>query len=176
MTELPLAAAPARTEPAPDADLDERAMLEGWLDYHRATLLGKCAGLTEEQLSRRPVPPSSLSLLGLLRHLTEVERGWFRGALAGEQVEPVYYSEQAPDDDFDDLASTPAAEVVARFEAECEHSRRLVAAETSYDVRSRGRDGRFSLRWIVSHMVEEYARHNGHADLLRECIDGSTGD
>lgn len=167
---------PDRLEPEPERHLDERDMLNGWLDYHRATLALKCSGLSDAQLKERAVPPSRLSLLGLLRHMAEVERGWFRQALDGEEARPVYYSDEEPDGDFDDLDGARVEEVFARWQDECAHARRLVAAETSLDARSRGRDGRFSLRWILTHMVEEYARHNGHADLLRERVDGSVGD
>lgn len=165
-----------REEPAPDKDLDERTMLIGWLDYHRATLMLKCAGLSDEALKRRAVPPSRLTLLGLVRHMAEVERGWFRETLDGEDAAPVYYSEDDPDGDFDNLDSEPVEAAFARWENECERARRLVAAEADLDVRGRGRAGGYSLRWILTHMIEEYARHNGHADLLRESVDGSTGD
>lgn len=169
--------APERTEPAPDQRLAEREMLLGWLDYHRATLVWKCSGLTDEHVKLRPVAPSTLSLLGLLRHMTEVERNWFHSVLAGEDATPVYFSQQRPNDDFDDLDSVPVAQVLAGFERACAHARALVAASDSFDVEGIGRGGeRVSLRWIVTHMVEEYARHNGHADLLREAIDGVTGE
>ncbi len=156
---------------------DERAMLDGWLDYHRQTLLSKCAGLTEEQLKLRAVEPSSLSLLGLVRHMAEVERSWFRRRFAGEQVGFLYFSEENPDADFDDLDTADAEADLATFGSEVERAR-TVAAPHALDenfVHPR-RQAEMSLRWVYVHMIEEYARHNGHADLIRERIDGVTGD
>ena len=155
----------------------ERGMLDAWLDYHRATLAVKCEGLTDDQLRARAVPPSSLSLLGLVRHMGEVERSWFRRVLGGEQAPPRYYSDENPDGDFDDVAGAAVAEAFGYWRDECAHARERVAAAPSLDVTGTGRGGeRYSLRWIMVHMIEEYARHNGHADLLRERIDGAVGD
>jgi uncharacterized damage-inducible protein DinB len=152
----------------------EREMLESWLDFHRATLLWKCAGLDDEQLKRRACPPSTLSLLGLVRHMNEVENGWF-GRFVGEET-LVYSTEEWPDADFDDLDNADAAADFAAFEAQCERSRQR-AAGRGLDETFTGRRGHtISLRWIYTHMIEEYARHNGHADLIREAIDGVTGD
>ena len=153
---------------------DERTMLEAWLDYHRATLLMKCAGLSDEQLKLRSAGPSTLSLVGLVRHLTDVERGWFRrgvGGQSGPEVEPIYYSDERPEGDFEDLADPTPAAVFAAYREEVERCR-AAAAGVSLDQLV----GRQSVRWIYLHMIEEYARHNGHADLLRERIDGATGD
>jgi uncharacterized damage-inducible protein DinB len=165
---------------APPLIADERTMLCGWLDWHRETLAAKCAGLTPAQLAEWSVPPSSMSLLGLVRHLTEVERTWFQRVLAGEDAPPLYYSDEYPDGEFDlvDPATTDAAVVDAAFaawNADCARSREVVAAMTLDDVRPR-RDEEISVRWVLVHMIEEYARHNGHADLLRERIDGVTGE
>jgi uncharacterized damage-inducible protein DinB len=155
----------------------EREMLDAWLDFHRATLAVKCEGLTDDQLRARAVPPSSLSLLGLVRHMGEVERSWFRRVLGGEQAPPRYYSDENPDGDFDDVAGADAAEAFSYWRDECAHARERVAASPSLDVIGTGRRGEsYSLRWIMVHMIEEYARHNGHADLLRERIDGTVGD
>jgi uncharacterized damage-inducible protein DinB len=155
----------------------EREMLDAWLDFHRATLAMKCEGLTDDQLRARAVPPSSLSLLGLVRHMGEVERSWFRRVLGGEQAPPRYYSDENPDGDFDDVAGAGVAEAFGYWRDECAHARERVAAAPSLDVTGTGRSGdRYSLRWIMVHMIEEYARHNGHADLLRERIDGAVGD
>ena len=155
----------------------EREMLDAWLDYHRATLAVKCEGLTDDQLRAQAVPPSSLSLLGLVRHMGEVERVWFRRVLGGEQAPPRYYSDENPDGDFDDVADAGVAEAFGYWRDECAHARERVAAAPSLDVTGTGRQGeRYSLRWIMVHMIEEYARHNGHADLLRERIDGTVGD
>jgi uncharacterized damage-inducible protein DinB len=163
--------------PDPPLIADEREMLVSWLDWQRATLAQKCEDLTREQLAERSVPPSSLSLLGLLQHMIEVERSWFRRCLGGEQIKPVYYSDAEPDGDFDNIDPARAEEVRAEWEAECERSRAAVTAAASLDVTGRTRRGSsVSLRWILVHMIEEYARHNGHADFLRERIDGRTGD
>ena len=153
-------------------------MLDSWLEFHRATLLMKCEGLTEEQLKTRSVPPSSLSLLGLVRHMTEVERGWFRRVLVGEDVKPLYYSDDNEDGDFDDVDNADLDGDLARFREEVDHCRRVAAEHPDLDtIAKRARRGRqVSLRWIYVHMIEEYARHNGHADFLRERIDGATGD
>ncbi len=154
-------------------------MLEGWLDYHRATLEHKCEGLSAEQLRIRGVPPSSLSLLGLVRHMTEVERSWFRNTFRGEDAAPLYYTEQDWDGDFNNLDKPEHDEVFATWHAECDYAREIsrMAALDDIGQRPSKRTGNeFSMRWILLHMIEEYARHNGHADLIRESIDGATGD
>ena len=163
-----------RTDPPYEAD--ERTMLLSWLEFHRATLATKCAGLDHAQLRERSVPPSSLSLLGLVRHMAEVERGWFRRTLNGEDAPPVYYSEADPDGDFDNVADADVDEAFATWRAECERAREIVAGAPSLEVTGTHRRGnKVSLRWILVHMIEEYARHNGHADFLREGVDGVTG-
>lgn len=156
---------------------DERSMLTAWLEYHRGTLAWKCSGLTDAQLRVRPVAPSSLSLLGLLRHMTEVERAWFQRVLLGTDVPRLYSGATNPDGDFDDVDTADVAADVARFAAECAASRAAVDGAQSLDVIGAGlwRGEPVSLRWILVHMVEEYARHNGHADLIRELIDGAVG-
>ncbi|MEV0728946.1 MULTISPECIES: DinB family protein [Polymorphospora] len=155
----------------------ERPMLEGWLDWHRQTLLTKCAGLTADQLRTASAEPSNLTLLGLVRHMTEVERAWFRRRFAGETIGEVHCSEANPDGDFDDVATADAAADLAAFQREIELARAAAAGhdldETFFHQR---RGAEMSLRWIYLHMIEEYARHNGHADLIRERIDGATGD
>jgi uncharacterized damage-inducible protein DinB len=157
----------------------ERQSLTSWLQYHRDTLATKCEGLTPEQLCARSVPPSTLSLIGLVRHMAEVERSWFRRVLAQEGNDtagPIYYSESNRDGDFDDVDPTTVDADLATWRAECELADAIVAALDLDDERM-GRRGRpISVRWVLTHMVEEYARHNGHADMLRECIDGRTGD
>jgi len=163
-----------RARPAQNAD--EREMLTGWLEHHRGVLIWKCQDLTAEQLRQRAVPPSTLSLLGLVRHMAQVERGWFRQVFLGEDVPDLYDREDA---DFDDVDQADPAEAFAAFERECAASRQVVAQASSLDVLSKHASERtglpWSLRWIVTHMIEEYARHNGHADLLRESVDGTTG-
>ncbi|MFF9476001.1 DinB family protein [Streptomyces roseolus] len=169
-------AAPERVDPSTTAD--ERQALEQWLDYHRATLAKKCAGLTDEQVRTASAPPSDLSLLGLVRHMAEVERGWFRRVLAGEEAPWLYATEEDFDRDLHVTAEDGYAEAYATWQDEIAHAREL-AAERSLDDLGAGvhRSGElFNLRWIYLHMIEEYARHNGHADLIRERIDGATGD
>ena len=151
-------------------------MLEAWLEFHRQTLLIKCSGLTADQLRQRTAPPSSLSLLGLVRHMTDVERGWFRRRVAGEDVDFQYSSEADPDGEFDRVDEADAEQDYAIFLREIELARQAAAGrdldETFFHSR---RNTDMSLRWVYVHMIEEYARHNGHADLLRERIDGATG-
>ncbi len=155
---------------------DERDILSGFLEWYRATLLHKCAGLTGEQLAERAAPPSNLSLVGLLRHMTEVERAWFRRRFAGEPIDRVYVSDESPDADFDDATAERAETDYAAFVAELESARAATAArtvdETFWHPR---RQATMSLRWVYVHMIEEYARHCGHADLIRERIDGTVG-
>jgi uncharacterized damage-inducible protein DinB len=153
----------------------EREALEGWLDFHRETLLMKCAGLTAEQLRLRTVPPSTMSLLGLLRHMAEVERGWFRISVAGEPEVYLYGSEENLDGDFDDVDSADAAADFAVFEQEVAAARAAVSGRSLDDTFLSRRGKTLDVRWVYLHMIEEYARHNGHADLLREVIDGTTG-
>lgn len=166
-----------RTEPP--ATASEPELLEDLLDYHRATLERKCEGLSDEQLRERPVTPSSLSLLGLLRHMVEVERHWFRNIFNGEDSPSVYFTEERLNDDFDDLEGAPVSVVMADWRAQCERAREIVRGASVDDI-SKGvhprRGERFSLRWIMTHMIAEYARHNGHADLIRERLDGTTGE
>ena len=148
-------------------------MLQAFLDWQRATLLYKCAGLTGEQLARRAVPPSELSLLGLLRHMTKVERSWFRQRFAGEQVDFPFGS------DFQaEFERTDPARAAADYAWLTEEFRLADAAvaNASLDDTFTHDDETMSLRLIYLHMIEEYARHLGHADLLREQIDGATGE
>jgi hypothetical protein len=165
-----------RTEP-PTAG-DERAILTGFLDYHRQTLLLKCAGLTPEQLLRRATPPSTLCLLGLVRHLTEVEYRWLVERFAGGEVKDLFGPGDA---DFDvvEADEQSVAAAFALYAAQVAESRQLVAGADldAMTAAAHPRTGEhFSLRWILTHLIEEYARHNGHADLLREAIDGATGE
>jgi hypothetical protein len=165
-----------RTEP--DLVADERTSLEQWLDYHRSTLLTKCAGLTAEQLKRRAVPPSRLSLLGLVRHMVEVERWWFR-MHANDEGLAFPYDPDGAGLDFEEIGDADAAADLAAFQGECDAARAAVVGRSLDDlVPSRGHhpERERNIRWIFVHMIEEYARHNGHADLLRESIDGATGD
>jgi uncharacterized damage-inducible protein DinB len=155
---------------------DERPMLQGWLDWHRQTLLSKCAGLTAEQLTLRSAEPSTLSLLGLVRHMAEVERGWFRQTAAGQALEPMFCTDDNEDGDFDDATADSAEADLATYRAEVQLAGEAAAGlSLDHTFATAGR-GEISLRWVYLHMIEEYARHNGHADLLRERIDGATGD
>ena len=158
---------------------DERAALAGFLRHQREILERKCAGLDAAALARRSVEPSALSLLGLVRHLADVERAWFRRVLAGEDAPPRFYSDADPDGDFDGAAADEAL-VVEAWEAwrtEVAFAERLVAEVPDLDVTGYDpRRGSTAVRWVLIHMVEEYARHNGHADLLRERIDGAVGE
>jgi hypothetical protein len=164
---------PERTDPPCIAD--ERTMLETWLDFHRDTLAMKCAGLDDDQLRTASAPPSDLTLLGLVRHMAGVERGWFRNVLAGEGAPHLYRTEDDPDGEFHDLDKADTAESFATWRAEIARARELARGRSLDDVGLR-RGKEVSLRWIYVHMIEEYARHNGHADLIRERIDGVTGD
>jgi hypothetical protein len=164
-----------RTDPPQVAD--ERATLTGFLDYQRATLAWKCEGVPPERLIEATVPPSKLSLLGLVRHMADVERSWFRERFADEAL-PLRYSVEGDwDGDFDNVSVEVVDDGFAAWREECEHARRIVAAAPSLDALGRrGNGSPVTLRWILLHMLEEYARHNGHADLLRERIDGAVGE
>ena len=168
----------ADDRPEPPYTGDERATLAGFLDFQRATLEWKCSGLDPEQLARRAMPPSTLSLLGIVRHMADVERGWF-SRVAGVHREAHYYAEDDRDLDFNGAVPDPAVveDAFTTWHDEIEKSRATVAATELAGTFTAPQSGRqFSLRWVLTHMIEEYARHNGHADLLRERIDGETGE
>ncbi|HEY7597219.1 MAG TPA: DinB family protein [Actinophytocola sp.] len=154
----------------------ERETLRAFLDFHRQTLAVKCAGLSDEDLRRRSMPPSTLSLLGLVRHLAEVERTWFRKVMNGEDI-PLVWSAEGDYQAAYDPAGCDRAEAFAAWEAEVEHARRIEREAESLDVTAYNpRWGEeVSLRLVMFHLIHEYARHNGHADLLREGIDGTVG-
>jgi uncharacterized damage-inducible protein DinB len=157
---------------------DERATLTKFLRCQRLTLQLKCEGLDAEQVARRSVEPSTMSLLGLLRHLTEVERGWFRRRFAHQDVPKRYQTEAEPDADFDGAVADPAVveEAWTGWREEVAFAEQFVR-ETELDYIGQDGQGRpISLRELLVHMIEEYARHNGHADLLRERIDGRLGE
>jgi uncharacterized damage-inducible protein DinB len=157
----------------PTFRLDERAMLEGWLEFHRATLLLKCEGTTDEQRKTRPVPTSLMSLHGLVRHMAEVERGWFRRVVAGQDAPLVLDYGTDEDADFDVAGADWDADL-AWWQAECESAREAVA-NLPLEHTGERRGEAVSLRWAYNHMIEEYARHNGHADLIRELVEGAVG-
>jgi Protein of unknown function (DUF664) len=160
--------------PSTPLNADERVTLEAFLDYHRATLLWKCEGLSDHQLRTRAMPPSNLSLLGLVRHLTEIERGWFRQDF-GDPLPEVYCTPQRPEADFEDVDTANVAQNIAAYKTEVLAAKATVA-NLPLDYTITPKTKTYSLRWIYLHMLEEYARHNGHADLLRQGIDGRTGE
>lgn len=164
---------PRRTEPP--YLLADREMLEAWLEFHRATLLLKCEGLDDAQRKARPVPSSMLSLHGLVRHMAEVERNWFtRVLLSQPDTPPIWFDPAVEDSELVPLDDADWAADLAAWQAECEQSRATAAGkDLAYQGVRRGEP--VSLRWIYVHMIEEYARHNGHADLIREMLDGSVG-
>ncbi|RYV50620.1 DUF664 domain-containing protein [Pengzhenrongella frigida] len=162
--------APSRVDPPGIAD--ERTLLAAFLDFHRATLLVKCSGLDGEQLARRACPPSTLSLLGLLRHLADVERGWFRHSLDGQEIAPIYYTDRADRDVQFDVDPSQAAGALTAYLTEVAAAREVAARHELTDTAVTRHGEVVSLRWILLHMIEEYAQHIGHADLLREAIDG----
>lgn len=164
---------PRRREPS--FVLDEREMLEAWLDFHRTTLLLKCEGLDDADRKRCPVPTSQLSLHGLVRHMGEVERGWFCRVLLDDSDVPFLWRVTIDDDrDLVPLDDADWETDLGRWQAECDASRKTAAALT-LDVTGVRHGEPCSLRWIYAHMIEEYARHNGHADLIRELVDGNVG-
>ncbi len=152
----------------------DRPILEGYLRWQRATLLNICGGLDATQLALRPIASSNLSLLGLVRHLAKVERIWFRQRVAGEDVPPMYDPALGKDHDFDALDPNEAATAFDRLQAEWQAAD-AAAASVDFDHLSVVHGEQYSLRMIYVHVISEYARHNGHADLLREAIDGVTG-
>jgi uncharacterized damage-inducible protein DinB len=153
----------------------DRPILEGYLNWQRVTLLNICAGLTGEQLARRPIPSSNLSLLGLIRHLAKVERIWFRQRAAGQPVPPRFDPARGRDADFNDAVAAEAEADIAGLREEWREADKAAAGRDFEDTLDAGGGETFSLRMTYVHMIGEYARHNGHADLLREALDGVTG-
>jgi uncharacterized damage-inducible protein DinB len=161
----------------PPLNTDERTTLESWLDFHRTTLAMKCEDLDDEQAAAASVPPSAVTLTGLIQHMAEVKRNWFRRVMAGEQAPPIYDSQAdpgGPDGGFELDENATLRDALATWRAEIDCARKHCADRALADT-GRFMDQDVSLRWIYVHMIEEYARHNGHADLLRERIDGTTG-
>lgn len=155
---------------------DERETLRAFLDFHRATLAKKCDGLSDEELRRQSMPPSTLSLLGLVRHMAEVERNWFRRVMGGEDI-PLVWSDSFDFQAAYDAREATRAEAFEAWQTEVEQARRIEAEAESLDVTVHaerwGQD--VSLRMVMLHMILEYGRHNGHADFLREGVDGTVG-
>jgi uncharacterized damage-inducible protein DinB len=157
---------------------DERSTLIGFLRWQRETFELKCSGLDATAMARRAVEPSTMSLLGLVRHMADVELGWFRRTLAREDAPRRFRTEANRDEAFDGASADPelVAEAWAAWRAEVAFAESFVAAAPDLDVVGQNMDGwEMSLRWVLVHMIEEYARHNGHVDLLRERIDGAVG-
>jgi uncharacterized damage-inducible protein DinB len=161
----------------PAAGRDERSVLTSYLRDRRLTLELKCAGLDEAAMACRSVPPSNLSLLGLVRHLAETERSWFRRAMAGLDSPRLYRTAERPNADFDDAVPDPAvvARAWAAWRAEIAFAEDFVARAPDLGITGDHGHGPVTLREVMIHMIEEYARHNGHADFLRERIDGRVG-
>lgn len=159
---------------AEPVDGDEREVLTGWLAFHRDALAAKCAGLADERLALAAAPPSDLSLLGLVRHLTEMERVYLVWALGGGTLELVYCTDQEPDADIVGVTAAMAPASLERWQAERRAGDDLLARHGSLDATGAG--NRRSVRWNLVKLIQEYARHNGHADFLRESIDGQTGE
>ncbi|MCX4677142.1 DinB family protein [Streptomyces sp. NBC_01433] len=175
--------------PMPPMDADERVSLESWLDFYRTTLAQKCDGLDEERLREASTAPSPITLLGLVHHMAEVERNWFRRVLAEEDAPPIFTSEADPGAGAEEDAEGDAEGADGGFaldegatyegalsvwQAEIGRARENCAVRALEDT-SPFMGGRVTLRWIYTHMIGEYARHCGHADLVRERIDGRTG-
>jgi uncharacterized damage-inducible protein DinB len=157
---------------------DERTAVVTLLGWQRQTLELKCSGLGPDELARRSVEPSTMSLLGLVRHMAEVERSWFRRTMSGLDAPRLFQSPAEPDGDFDGAVPDQAvvAEAWEAWRAEVAFAERFVDEAPSLEVTGEHhRAGRISLRTVLLHMIEEYARHNGHADLLRQAIDGRVG-
>ncbi len=153
---------------------DEKTTLEGMLDHYRVLLLEICSGLSDEQL-RRPIVPSGTSLLGIIKHLSFVERGWFQENVGNEAHELPFDQETDPDGDWRVEESETAEDVFSMYRASIEKSRQVMAQKSLDDLVEFPRRRGYSVRWILAHMLEETARHAGHADILRELIDGRTG-
>ncbi|WP_326837173.1 DinB family protein [Amycolatopsis rhabdoformis] len=167
-------APPERLDPPMDAD--ERTQLTMFLDYLRASVVWKCSGLTDEQARRRLVPSELTTISGLLGHLALVENWWFRVVLDGQPDEWAEALAQDPDAEFRVALTTPIEQLIAGYEAEVALSREIVAAREFTDtVRYKDRED-LNVRWVVTHLIEETARHLGHLDLLRELTDGLTGE
>jgi uncharacterized damage-inducible protein DinB len=164
---------PRRSEPS--YLLGEREMLEHWLEFHRMTLLFKCEGLDDAQRKARPVATSKLSLHGLVRHMAEVERNWFQRVLGdAADTPPIWYDPAVEDSELVPLDDADWESDLETWQRECDSSRSSAAGRSLEDTGTR-RGEPCSLRWIYVHMIEEYARHNGHADLIRELLDGAVG-
>lgn len=164
------------TRTGPPSFGSERDMLRAFLDYHRATLAMKCEGLTDEELRQQSMPPSTLSLLGLVRHMAEVERAWFRRVFEDNDA-PMVWSDTIDFQAAYDASTSTRAEAFSAWDAEVENSRRIEREAESLDragYQPRWNE-KVSLRMVMMHVLLEYGRHNGHADFVREGVDGTVG-
>jgi uncharacterized damage-inducible protein DinB len=167
--------APTITRPGGSFAAAEDEMLRGLLEWHRSTLLFKCAGLTAEQLAMRPLAQTNLSLQGLIRHLAKVERTWFRRRFAAQDIPALYSTAERPDADFEDLDPAHAEAEYQQLLDESQAAREIAAGVPMNTTYVDGNGDEVSLRFLHIHMIGEYARHNGHADMLRQAIDGVSG-
>jgi hypothetical protein len=165
---------PADNRPEPPGIADERSTLEAFLDLQRATVIYKATGLSDADAARRLLP-SLTTVSGLIRHLADVERSWFREVMHGEQGIPYRWTDDDPDGEFRVGPADSLGEIIADYESAVAESR-AVQLRYSLDDPCHGREGRFTLRWITVHLIEETARHIGHIDILREMLDGATGE
>ena len=163
---------PVPPDPSPAAP--ERVILDEFLNYYRAVFRRKAEGIDDDAARTATCPPSDLTITGLVRHMAEVERSWFRRGIAGENAAPIYYSDDDPDGDLHVGPADTLDEALPLGEARSSSPRRSWRPPALDDL-DRLRE-EYSVRWILVHMIEEYARHCGHLDLIREAIDGSTGD
>ncbi len=159
--------------PEPGAD-DEVGLLRGWLAFHRDALAAKCDGLSDVQLVEQSAPPSSLSLLGLVRHITEMERHYLGNALSGDGLPLYYCTDEDEEADIENLDPSTVALSMSNWRAEMQRSNELLGRRASFDDRTAS--GKLAVRWCVVKVLQEYARHNGHADIARERIDGLRGE
>ncbi|MCP2030122.1 putative damage-inducible protein DinB [Okibacterium sp. HSC-33S16] len=164
---------PEDTRPEPTNGATERETLESFLEVNRATIVYKATGLSDDDAAKRLLP-SETSVSGLIRHLADVERSWFRDDLAGETSVPTRWSDDDPDAEFRVTAGDRLADIIADYERACDESRHVAA---NFHLNDRGvHNANVTLRWILVHMIEETARHCGHIDILREMLDGATGE
>lgn len=153
--------------------VEERALLLQWLSFHRDALAAKCQGMTAAELVTKSAPPSDLTLLGLVRHLTEMERAYMVWALGGGDLQLVYCTDEEPDADIVGVTPEMADDSMPAWRQEREQADMLMAG---LGLDAVGPGNGYTLRWNLVKLIQEYARHNGHADLIRQAIDGATGE